>query len=598
MSEVPTPSSRWPLAGKCLLVLLALLVTLELTNRLDGHDIVQAQALFAGQVAPWINALPALLLMLALLALTRKLALSLWLTTLGSALLYGVSALKMAALANPLTRQDFLLIGQVGGDSSLFMRYLPWGDGLVFVLLGAALVTVALIAWEPALLPRRRRIRLPLAGLGLALLLSLLAGFGPWRAVYASHALDYRPWEAASSNARRSGTIGNLMLEGLYAPSESALVNDPAPGRALFAAHRHAIAEWLRQPAPDVPPDIVIVQSESFFDPAILNGYRAADWVPNLRRLQKIGQHGDMQVPTFGGGTIRTEFEVLTGLPLAFFPQLHYPYLGLSEHSIPGLAHSLQHAGYETIAIHPNKGGFWNRISVFRRMGFDHFIDIESPAFRHAHRRGFYVSDHDLTNVILDQLKPSGPPRFVLAISMENHGPYRNVPIDKEHRTERDAIAVPTGVNGNGARMLRDYLLHQRDADHELGRLADALAKRSRPAILVFYGDHLPGLEDGYAAGFKNGKLAPEQSVPYLLVQPGHPQAAERRDLPAWMLGSDILATAGVHDDAWFALEQVLAPTLRQQNWQPEQELQRQLASLAKLRLHNELPSVDGEASP
>lgn len=599
MNHQHKQTSRGRMLAKWLLVVVALLLLMVLCNRLDGHSSVRAKALFDGGLAPWTNALPAMLLMLALLGASRKLATSLWLSMLGMALLYGVSALKAAALANPLTRQDFMLIGQIGGDSSLFVRYLPWGQGLAFVLLTAVLVTLALAIWEPPFLSPRKRLRLPLAGISLALLVSLVGGMTTWQTVYAKAALGYQPWESAATSSKRLGMVSNLMMSGLYAPSEVAMVTDPAPGKKLFAAHRHAIADLMQStPAQDQQvrqeqPDIIVLQSESYFDPAIMNGYRAADWVPNLRRLQKLGQHGDMHVPTFGGGTIRTEFEILTGLPLHFFPQLNYPYLGLKESHIEGLAQALKSAGYHTLAIHPNQGGFWDRISVFRRMGFDQFIDKDSPAFRHAKRQGFYISDQALTNVIVDSLKPSGPPQFIFAISMESHGPYRNIPIHKDRIAERDAIPVPRGVDATGARILRDYLLHQRDADRELGRLADVLAKRDRPSLLVFYGDHLPGLEEGFAAGFKNGKLAPEQDVPYLLISPGHPHATTPQDLPAWMLSSQILKRAGVHDDSWFALQQVLQPQLRAKNWQPGEPLTRQLASLANLRLRNKMPKVE-----
>ncbi len=597
MSQEQNQSPHWYIPVKGLLVLLALLALMVLCNHLDDHPNVGVEALFDGSLAPWSNALPAMLFMLALLGVTRKLATSFWLSTLGLALLYSVNALKMAALANPLTRQDFMLVGQISGDSSLFIRYLPWDQGLVFVLLSILLVTLALAAWEPPLLRPRNRARLSLAGISLALLLSLAGGMTAWQTVYAGAELDFRPWESAATSSKRVGMISNLMLSGIYAPSEAAMVADPAPGQKLFAAYHQAVADLMQKSRPQELPDIVVLQSESYFDPAIMNGYHSADWVPNLRRLQKMGQHGDMRVPTFGGGTIRTEFEILTGLPLQFFPQLNYPYLGLKESHIPGLARSLESAGYHTLAIHPNQGGFWDRRSVFRRMGFDRFIDKASPEFRHARRHGYYISDHDLTNVILDTLKPSGPPQFIFAISIENHGPYRNSPIDESRTAERDAIPVPTGVDAVGARILRDYLLHQRDADRELGRLADALAKRDRPALLVFYGDHLPGLEEAFARGFKNGKLAPEQSVPYLLISPGHPQATASRDLPAWILGSEILDHAGIHDDAWFALQQVLHPQLRASNWQPGQQGVQQLASLANLRLRNKMPKVETDTT-
>ena len=593
MSATASRSNGWKLQGlKFLAIAATLLAYVLLCGLLDGHAIVGPEALLDGKLAPWTNALPGLLLLLLLVALSRKLLLSLWLTLLAQSLLYGVNSLKVASLATPLTRQDFLLVGQIGGDSSLFMHYLPWGLAFTCGLLCAALLTLVLSCWEPPLLTARKHLRLPVAAITILILGTLIVGLSPWRAIYAKATFDYRPWESTSRNAKRAGLLGSLLLSSIYAPSEVGIEPDPSPGMALLDTEGPDIAARRAVPARQPLPDIVVVQSESFFDPAILNGYHAEDWVPNLRRLQKWGQHGNMHVPTFGGGTIRTEFEVLTGLPLQFFPHLDYPYLGLKDSRIAGLARVLKQNGYETLAIHANKRGFWNRDSVFRRMGFDHFIAIDDPAFHDATRRGFYTSDQDTTDVILDKLADGQTPKFIFAISMENHGPYRNIPIHKNLVKQRDAIPVPAGVDAVGARILRDYLLHQLDADEQLGRLADAMAERTRPSLLVFYGDHLPGLEDGYAAGFKNGLDATEQTVPYLLIRADQPHAAPAKDMPAWMLGSGILQAAGARPDDWFALLSALEPQLQRDHGQSDPQLTRQLASLANLRLQNRMPKT------
>lgn len=582
----------WAVLGKSLLVLAGLGTLLLLVASLDGHSHASIRALWDARFAPWANALPVLLLMLALLGLTRRLMLSTWLALLMATLLYAISAVKAGVLEAPLTRQDFLLAGQFGRDGGLLLRYLPWDMHMTFVLTATAMVTLMLAAWEPPLLARTWRLRLPLSVAMLALLASLVAGMLPWQTVYARSRMHYRPWSPATVNARRCGLLGGLLMSNLYAPSAASLAADTAPGRALFRAQRQALARSMRQGDARTRPDIVVVQSESFFDPALLKGYRAQDWISHYRHLATLGQHGRLEVPTYGGGTIRTEFEVLTGLPLRYFPQLDYPYLGLDSQHIPGLVAALKHAGYRTLAIHPNDGGFWNRASVFRRMGFDRFIDKQDPAFAAAPRQGYYIADRRLTDVVLEALRNEGPPQFVFAISMENHGPYLHAPIADDRVAARDAMPVPEGVGPVGARKLRNYLLHQRDADRELGRLAKALAARERPSLLVFYGDHLPGLTESWAGGFKNGREATRQTVPWLLIQPGTSAPQRARDLPAWMLGAEILARAGLHHDAWFALERILEPQLRDEDWKPEPRQARQLASLAQLRLHDDLPPV------
>ncbi|HET8898353.1 MAG TPA: LTA synthase family protein, partial [Rhodanobacteraceae bacterium] len=290
----------------------------------------------------------------------------------------------------------------------------------------------------------------------------------------------------------------------------------------------------------------------------------------------------------FGGGTIRTEFEVLTGLPLSSFPGLQYPYLGIESAHLRGLVSSLKHAGYRSTAVHPNKGGFWNRRNVFRQLGFDRFISEDDPAFAKAPRRGYYISDAAFTDVVLSSLAADGPPQFVFGISIEEHGPYDNVPLSADAAAARNAIPVPAGLDPASTQRLQTYLLHQRDADAQLGRLASALAQRARPSLLLFYGDHLPGLGDVYQLGFDDGRDASEQPVPYLLIEPGQPHAPTRRDLPAWMLGSTILDRAGVRNDPWFALLAAVQPALEPQHGHVDDALAHQLAAASALRLRGQ----------
>src|SRR5690606_9563547 len=90
-------------------------------------------------------------------------------------------------------------------------------------------------------------------------------------------------------------------------------------------------------------PDVGIVLSESFMDPRVMTGMgELPDLIPNVRRQLDAGHGGMMLAPTFGGGTVRTEFEVLTGMPAAAFPSAHYPYVDLSPQFIPGIVSVLE----------------------------------------------------------------------------------------------------------------------------------------------------------------------------------------------------------------------------------------------------------------
>ncbi|GAP65510.1 phosphoglycerol transferase [Mizugakiibacter sediminis] len=570
---------------------------------LDGAAGLSPASLLSAPEAPLrllANALPGLLLALLLFALTRRAFAALGLALLLEALLYAANALKLANLDTPLMPADFRLLGQLGqGAGHLLGRYVP--PVLALTALGLLAGALLLLRYEPPLLPRRRLPRLALAGFAFTALATLCAGVPAWRQVYAPQRLGLQPW-SASMTARHAGLVSTLAMYRLeYAGRR--LAADPLAAEALIAAHAPTLRAEMDAAPPVERPDIVVVQSESFFDPGRLRGVDGAALVPHLARLQREGAGGRLHVPTFGGGTIRTEFEVLTGLSLRYLPDVQFPYLQIHGKAIPGLVRTLREHGYLTIAVHPNDAGFWNRSAAFKALGFERFVALSAfPA--DAPRDGLYVADRALTDEVLAQLRDDGPPRFVFAISMEAHGPYGDSPgIDA---AARDAIPVPAGVEGSARRELQNYLYHLRHADAELGRLAAALAQRPRPTLLLFYGDHLPALVDAYRAlGFVDGGDMLRQTVPWLLIDPRHPQEAPRRDLASWMLPALLLDRAGIRDDAWFAFLRTLPPQLAALTHAPDAapsppggEFDRAMASVVSLRLRGRLDPLLPQPPP
>ncbi len=588
-------------------VLLALLFVLA-TSVLDGDPGVSPAQLFVAPRAIFANALPGLLLAMVLLALTRRALLSTLLAFGAEALLYWVNAQKVANLASPLVPADFHMLGQLRqGGAHLLEGYAHLSPWWILAAIVGVLILVALWRYEPPLLPRRAAPRAGVGTCAAGALLSLCAGWSGWHVLYNQGALAFQPW-SASESAKTGGLITMLTLYRLdYAGSHSKV--DTQAARALLGSTEDAVRARMAAGNDGLRPDIVIVQSESFFDPGRMRGYAPFQFIPNFERLASQGESGPLYVPTFGGGTIRTEFEVLTGLPLRYFPQVQFPYLQFSAKVIPGLARTLRSNGYTTLAIHDNYRGFWNRASALQRLGFDRFIAIDGfPA--NAPHDGHYIADSALTDEILKQLRDSGPPQLIFAISMEAHGPYDGNP-GPINVAERDAIPVPPGVTGVAKTMLQNYLYHVRHADEQLGRLADALSHRARPTLLMFYGDHLPALGQAFEVnGFKDGQDQLAQTGSWLLIDPAHPQDSRPEALAAWTLPGQLLERAGIRDDAWFALTDVMAPQLspltRAPNAQPVPEDAQQLAldqgmtNVAQLRLKGKLqqlmPDGDTEA--
>ncbi|MEO7325308.1 MAG: LTA synthase family protein [Dokdonella sp.] len=566
----------------------ALLVVLLVAHLDPGIDFVapmQRGSIWHTLHTLLLNGLPAVTVLALLLALTRRLLLSSWLVLLGVGGLYTANSAKLGSLQTPLLPADLRFFAEPGPAVQLFSKYLHV-DATHVLLIALALGLTVLLCRENRLALLAGWRAPTLAALALLAAGSLIVGTSPWRRVYRSVERGFQPWSLAESSAH-TGLIGSLLLYHWNIGGGDVPAADRDAALALLEVHAPQLRNALGLSTSTAElPDIVIVQSESLFDPTRLRNVLSGRYLPAYHRLARAASSGDLKVPTFAGGTIRTEFEVLTGAPLASLGGIQYPWLELDRGSYPGLTRVLDAHGYRSVAIHPNAIAFWNRARAYPALGFGRFIDGES--FAKDRIVGLFTSDAAMTDRVLDELADDGPPQFVFAISMENHGPFDWRPgLDAQRLA---ALPMPEELEADGRIWLGNYLYLLDDADHELGRLADAIAQRKRRTLLLFYGDHLPDLGPVYARlGFDDGREATQQPVPWLLLDNAdhRPRALDSR---AWMLPALLLDAAGIHDDAYF---NVLAILARDHDFNPDDPTTAAgMNALARLQLRGELAPV------
>jgi hypothetical protein len=564
-------------------VLLILLAVGQLDPGIDLYALPRADDL--ERLA--LNALPVLALFGLLLALTRRALLSAWLVLLAVAGLYTANTAKLGALQAPLLPADLRFLTHPGPAWQLFSKYLHFGPAKLVLFGVAAAVTLAL-ARERTLHSLAGWRALALGAFALLAGIGIIAGSTPWRRLYHSTELAFQPWALAKSTAR-TGLIGSLLVYHWQIGGDGVPPGDRDAALALLRAHAPALLGAVGASSKTSLPDIVVLQSESLFDPARLNGVADGRWLRQYHRLSARGTWGELTVPTYAGGTIRTEFEVLTGAPLASLGGVQYPWLELDEDVFPGLARTLGGQGYRTVAIHPNTAVFWNRDRAYDALGFEQFID--GAAFNDDEIVGLFVGDAALTDRIVSELANDGPPQFIFAISMENHGPFDWRPgLDPKRLA---ALPMPESLDEGGHFWFGNYLYLLDDADHELGRLADKLMKRKRRTLLLFYGDHLPDLGPVYAQlGFDDGREAKAQPVPWLLLD-NRSKRARRLDATSWSLASRLLQAAGIADRSYFGL---LAALLADDIDPTDEQTAAGLTALARLHLRGELDAVVSEA--
>ncbi len=286
-----------------------------------------------------------------------------------------------------------------------------------------------------------------------------------------------------------------------------------------------------REPtAPESKQNVIFIQLESFFDVTRLKNVSfSEDPIPNFRALGKEGFSGMLRVPGIGSGTVNTEFEVLTGLPLDLFGTGEYPYESvLREKSCETVAYDLLTLGYGTHAFHNHTSAFYDRYRVYDGLGFDDFTGAEYMKDLTYNALG-WEKDEILTSYILKALDSTDTKDFVFAVTVEGHGGYPEIPT-----ADGNDIRV-YGIEDEALANSYEYYvnsLHETDAF--IGALVHALKERGEETVLVLYGDHLPTL-DLAADDFASGDLLTTDYV--IWSTHGLPKQTEQiKDIPAYFL--------------------------------------------------------------
>lgn len=228
--------------------------------------------------------------------------------------------------------------------------------------------------------------------------------------------------------------------------------------------------------------DVVIIQSETFFNPEILRDTKYdTDVTKNFKKYQSQGLSGRVFVPVLGGLTCNSEFEFLTGMRISKLQHMDVPYEMMDYHNIEALPKDFVNSGYSAIAVHGYERNFFNRDKVYPVLGIQKFIaqdDFNSPT-----NYGPWTSDEDVFNKILEELDGKGN-KFIFTVTVQNHGPFEI--------SEGNPINV-TGISDADRESFTNYLNGLKISDDALENFMQALSKRQKETIVCFYGDHIIG---------------------------------------------------------------------------------------------------------
>lgn len=238
-------------------------------------------------------------------------------------------------------------------------------------------------------------------------------------------------------------------------------------------------------------PNIIFIQLEAFMDPTkIKEADFSQDPIPNFRKICDKNKGYMANVPTTGGGTVRTEYEVMTGNNIDYLTPGEIPYNTILKGKYyNSVATTLKSQGYKSHAIHNFQGNFYTRNNAYEKLGFDTFTSIEYMNGYEKNERG-WVKDSVLTKYIKKALNSTEGRDLVYTITVQGHSAYPG-----------DALKLydfPIKVSGDLSKLDKNQLYYYvnqlQETDKFIGDIMDMVDNSEEETLVIFYSDHMPAL--------------------------------------------------------------------------------------------------------
>jgi len=324
-------------------------------------------------------------------------------------------------------------------------------------------------------------------------MLANAAGFNSpgnlWRKVYNTSGYNWYPANQRD-NYQAHGFVGGFLYN---MPTTAMLTPEGYSEQSMAAitARYEKVAKRINKHRSGslAKTNVIVVLSESFSDPTRLKGFTLdQDPIPKTRKLLGRTTSGTMMTQLYGGGTANMEFESLTGQSLGLFtPQMTSPYQMLvsSYSQYPSAVGWFAAHGHEPVAIHPYLPGIYQRDKVYKTFGFDKFIHDTSMTEKNKIDKSRYISDQSAFDEAERQIAESKKPLMINLVTMQNH-----IPTDNSYT---DPIPA-TGLSGSEENRVSNYARGISHTDDALASFLAKLKKSKEKTVVVFYGDHLPGI--------------------------------------------------------------------------------------------------------
>lgn len=242
-------------------------------------------------------------------------------------------------------------------------------------------------------------------------------------------------------------------------------------------------------------PDIILILNESFYDLSLITDLETD--VLYLKHINSMNNvvRGYTVVPSVGGGTNRSEYELLTSNSLQLMQGI-VPFNVIDMKGANSIVSHLKQLGYYTVGAHSEPSLNYNRGNAYVDMGFDQTYFDEDFVDKIYYDNRWYESDSSLYDNLLSWMEEyDESPHFTYLLTIQNHGGWE--------MNEKDSDIVHA-INDFGEydEQVDEFLSCISLSDSAFKDFTDKLQEADRDVIVCMVGDHCPSF---------TGKLVDEQ---------------------------------------------------------------------------------------
>ncbi len=262
-------------------------------------------------------------------------------------------------------------------------------------------------------------------------------------------------------------------------------------------------------------PDIILILNESFCDLEYYTSLKAdRDYLAPYYGVEGAF-FGHAAVPSVGGGTNNSEFELLTCFPFYLVgSNAPFNYLDFNKVNCNAVQY-MKRLGYYTAGMHFYSRENYHRSTAYPAMGFDESIlgPRSEVTSEHYGRTGHLDSSYYRLMESYYDAAPADQPRFFYLLTFQNHGGYS--------ANDASLDTVHAGVNfGVIDDQVDEYLSRIALSAEAFAELTEHFSQVDRNVVICMMGDHAPSfinsMESDRTWPNRTDRIA-DRTVPYVV---------------------------------------------------------------------------------